>query len=101
MNLNEAKHSANYNSMKENKSPQSHSKNKVAIADTGCTGHFLKTDSHCINEKATNNGIKVVMPNRATIVATHTCQLDYPDLPTAATEGHKFDNLAHPLMLIG
>jgi hypothetical protein len=32
--------------------------------------------------------------------ATHTCNVDYPGLPTTATNGHMFQSMAHPLISI-
>ena len=72
-----------------------------AIADTGCTGHFLVVDSPCTNQQHSANGIHVTLPNRQTIQATHTCELDQPQLPGGARTAHKFPHLAHPLVSIG
>jgi hypothetical protein len=45
-------------------------------------------------------GIKVRLPNNDVIRATHTCELDLPELPATARQGHIFTNLAHPLISI-
>jgi hypothetical protein len=73
----------------------------TAIADTGCTGHFLQIDDHAQHRQPTNNGIIVQMPNHSRIQATHTCQINIPNLPTKACEAHLFPNLAHALLSIG
>jgi hypothetical protein len=41
------------------------------------------------------------MPNHSRIQATHTCQINIPDLPSKACEAHLFPNLAHALLSIG
>jgi hypothetical protein len=73
----------------------------TAMADTGCTGHFLQIDDHAQNCQPTNNGIIVQMPNHSRIQATHTCQINIPNLPSKACEAHLFPNLAHALLSIG
>jgi hypothetical protein len=72
----------------------------MAFADTACTGHFLPSSNHCNNICPTTTGIRVLLPNKDTIQATHTCQLRLPNLPSTATIGHIFTNLAHPLISI-
>jgi hypothetical protein len=73
----------------------------TAIADTRCTGHLLQIDDHAQHRQPTSNGIIVQMPNHSRIQATHTCQINLPDLPTKACEAHLFPNLAHALLSIG
>jgi hypothetical protein len=73
---------------------------QYAIADTGCTGHFLIMDSPCTNEAPTANGIHVTLPNRQVIRSTRTCDIDQPQLPLGARQAHKFPHLAHPLLSI-
>jgi hypothetical protein len=73
----------------------------TAIADTGCTGHFLQIDDHAQHRQPTTNGIIVQMPSHSRIQATHTCQIYIPNLPTKACEAHLFPNLAHALLSIG
>jgi hypothetical protein len=41
------------------------------------------------------------MPNHSRIQATHTCQINIPNLPSKACEAHLFPNLAHALLSIG
>jgi hypothetical protein len=69
-------------------SPTSHQ----AFADTGCTGHFLKIDSPCVEKNATTAGINVRLPNGSVITSTHTTLLDFPALPIAARRAHLFPN---------
>jgi hypothetical protein len=72
----------------------------MAFANTACTGHFLLPNSHCDHIHPTEHGIRVLLPNKDTIQATHTCQLRLPHLPSTATIGHIFTHLAHPLVSI-
>jgi hypothetical protein len=41
------------------------------------------------------------MPNHSRIQATHTSQINIPNLPSKACEAHLFPNLAHALLSIG
>lgn len=72
-----------------------------AIADSGCTGHFLQENSHCLDKKGTTSGITVLLPNKARMKATNTCTLDLPSLPLDARQGHTFPALAKSLISIG
>ncbi len=73
----------------------------TAIADTGCTGHFLEIQSPCTDRQPTTNGIHIQLPNKARIQATHTCLIDIPSLPPSARQAHIFPQLAHALISIG
>lgn len=43
-----------------------------AIADSGCTSHFWRTDSKCRDIKLVNNdGVKVLLPNTNEMKSTH------------------------------
>jgi hypothetical protein len=64
--------------------PYSLAPNNAAFLDSGCTSHFLKIDSHCVNCCPTDNGIHVKLPNGTIIRATHTALHDMPHLPIAA-----------------
>ena len=67
--------------------------NNAAFLDSGCTGHFLKIDSHCTERRPTSDGIRVKLPNGSIIRATHTALLDMPQLPLAARQAHIFPDL--------
>jgi hypothetical protein len=73
----------------------------TAIADTGCTGHFLEVQSPCTHRQSTTNGIHIQLPNNIRIQATHTCLSDIPSLPPSARQAHIFSQLAHALISIG
>jgi len=63
------------------------------IVDTGCTGHFLAVSAPYKNKQSTNTGISVRLPNQDIMTATHTAELDLPDLPQAARNAHIFPAL--------
>jgi len=77
------------------------STNHYAIADTGCTGHFLHIDNPCTARIPINNRIFVQLPNKTKIQATHTCQIDIPFLPPQARQAHIFPQLTRALPSIG
>ena len=83
--------------LSENHSPSPNN----AIADTGCTGNFIMRGSPCSNIVPSPNGVLVSMPNKSTIQATHTCNINNTDLPPEATAAHIFDEIAYPLLSIG
>ena len=51
--------------------------NEKAIADSGCTSHFWRTDAACKNIKLVknNDGVKVLLPNKEVMESTHTKQI--------------------------
>jgi hypothetical protein len=71
----------------------------TAIADSGCTGHFLQVDSPCLNKTPTSNGLRVLLPDGSTIQATYTALLDMPNLPIAARQAHIFPQLKHKALI--
>jgi hypothetical protein len=74
----------------------------TAIADTGCTWHFLHIDAPCDNISITKNGIYVNMPNNQRIQATHTGSGNLPgNLPAAACKAHLLQELHSSLLSIG
>jgi hypothetical protein len=66
----------------------------IAIANTGCTGHYLSTDIAHINSTPANPGISVTLPDGSTIVSSHVTELNIPDLPLEARIAHIFPNLS-------
>jgi hypothetical protein len=80
------------NSMvKNNTTPRT----STAIADSGCTGHFLQINSSCLNKTPTSNRLCVLLPDGKNIQATHTALVNMPDLPIAAGQAHIFPQLKH------
>ncbi|ACI65279.1 predicted protein [Phaeodactylum tricornutum CCAP 1055/1] len=66
-----------------------------AIADTGCTGHFLSTNIAHIHCQPTVPGINVVLPDGRTITSSHITELNIPSLPPAARTAHIFPGLSN------
>jgi hypothetical protein len=72
------------------------------IADTGTTGHFLKTDAPCINKRKANPSIAVLQPDGSPMYSTHEADLDIPGLPPEARNAHLLPSLeAASLISIG
>ena len=79
------------------------------MADTGATSNFFQltqNQNHYVhtaiplkNVQPTNHGIQVLLPNKQTMQATHTGELDIPHLPPAATKAHIFPHLASGSLL--
>ena len=74
--------------------------NKMAIADSGTSGHFLGINSACVNKMKTNEGINVQLPDGSCITSTHTASLNLPQLPPEARKAHIFPELTHALISI-
>ena len=71
-----------------------------AIADSGTTGHFLQMDSECSNRQSTNDGVRVKLPDGSIIKATHTANINFPQLPMEARKAHLFPDIKHALLSI-
>jgi hypothetical protein len=65
-----------------------------AVADTGCTGHFITTDLPYTNKQLANPRISVIVPNGGVLRSTHTATLNLPGLPASACAAHIFPHLA-------
>ena len=63
-----------------------------ANPDTGATGHFMSIASRdkLLNVHPTSSGIWVTFPNGTRQQATHTAELDIPQLPRSARIAHLF-----------
>ena len=70
-------------------------KNKLqwAILDSGASSHFLLADAPCVNKKPTTSPITVHLPNGQTVVSSHTCKTDLPNLPQHARVAHILSGL--------
>ena len=73
--------------------------NETAIADSGCTSHFLGLNAHCTNIQKCAPGVTVKLPNNMAMEATHTALLDMPSLPIAARHCHLFPDMANKALL--
>ena len=73
-----------------------------AIADSGCTSHFWRTDSKCRNIKLVNNdGVKVLLPNTNVMKSTHTGNIPFDGLSSEATKVQLFPDLRVNLISLG
>ena len=73
--------------------------NNSAIADSGCTSHFLGNKAHCTNKKPCAQGVIVNLPNNMTMQATHTALLDHPNIPIEARQCHIFPDMGSKALL--
>eukprot|EP00957_Ditylum_brightwellii_P024195 1825035-Ditylum_brightwellii.AAC.1 len=72
-----------------------------AIPDSGSTGNFLAKNSHCINKRIATNPIQVRVADGHINQSSHTCNVDIPQLPQAAMEGHIVPGLqTHSLLSV-
>jgi hypothetical protein len=78
--------------LRPNRTP--HTLTSSAIAETGCSGHYLMMNSPCSNAKPTKNGVSVLLPDGGTIRATQTAKLPIKALPYAAQQAHLFPALS-------
>jgi hypothetical protein len=73
----------------------------MAIADTGCTGHFLTQDPHETTTKS-NEPTIVTLPNGNKMHSHHKTHIQLPHINFAATEAHIFPTMTeHSLISIG
>jgi hypothetical protein len=73
-----------------------------AIADTGCTGHYISISCPHSDRKPSRPSLAVRVPNGAVLHSSHTATLDLPGFLPAACQAHIFPGLAsHPLLSIG
>eukprot|EP00978_Attheya_sp_CCMP212_P043503 scaffold285366_cov39-Attheya_sp.AAC.1 len=63
------------------------------IPDSGCSGHYMMTNTPVINSTPVSPGIFVQLPDGSSIESSHKATLNIPGLPTAATECHIFPAL--------
>jgi hypothetical protein len=76
--------------------------NETAIADSGCTGHFLLVNAPCLNKFKSQNLLTVRIPDGATMKSTHKSSLCIPELNKAASIAHIFLGMAnHSLLSVG
>jgi hypothetical protein len=72
-----------------------------AIANTGCTGHYITVSCPHFNRHPAASPLSVRVPNGATLCSSHTATLDLPGFSPAACQAHIFPGLAsHPLISI-
>ena len=57
------------------------------VADSGATRHFLVPSTAYKNIQALSKPIPITIPNGEIISATHSCEVDYPQLPLTVRRG--------------
>ena len=68
------------------------------LFDSGATSLYLTPSDakkHCRDLRPATTPIHVTIPDGTQQTSTHTCRLDWPDLPTDVTYGHILPGLAH------
>ena len=73
--------------------------NEHAIADFGCTSHFMGINAHCTNIQQCAPGMIVKLPNSMSMEETHTAILDIPNIPTEARQRHLFPDMGSKALL--
>eukprot|EP00984_Skeletonema_dohrnii_P005375 scaffold1892_cov85-Skeletonema_dohrnii-CCMP3373.AAC.2 len=69
-----------------------------ALFDSGASGAYLTpsdAQNYATEVLPATNPIGVTLPEGNQSYSTHTCRLDWPDLPPAVTKGHVLPGLAH------
>ena len=71
------------------------------MADATAAGHFLKPDSHFINERHTKDKVRVLSAEKIATMTNFKCDCDAPQLPLDATEANIMPaTWAHDLLSI-
>ncbi|EEC46594.1 predicted protein [Phaeodactylum tricornutum CCAP 1055/1] len=82
--------------------PSPPSTHTSAIADTGCTGHYITINCPHTHRHPANPSLSVRVPNGSVLRSSHVATLDLPGFSPAACQAHIFPGLAsHPLLSIG
>jgi hypothetical protein len=68
--------------------PPLHKSHETAIADSGCTGHFLLANAPCVNKVKSQTPLTVRLPNGDTMESSHTTDLDIPEMNAATSKAH-------------
>lgn len=75
-------------------------RNITAIADTGASGHYLRTTDPYDTDGTTKSPILVGLPNGASLRSTNkTCNLALPQLPKPARDAHILPGLTHSSLI--
>ena len=62
----------------------------MAIADSGTTGHYLKSNSPCVEKQIARIPLPIRMPNGEIIQSSHTALLPQTNIPIEARKAHIF-----------
>ena len=63
------------------------------------TNQYINSVILIKNVEVTSEGIEVLLPNKGTMIATHTCNLDILELPKTVINAHIFKELASGSLL--
>ena len=75
---------------------------KQAIADTGCTYHYLTIDAlqHC-TEAIENDGVSISLPNGNTMTSALSAELPYNTFSSTARQATLFPTITENLISVG
>ena len=71
----------------------------LAAADSGTSGHFLKSNSPCVNKRIATNMLGIRMPDGHIIYSSHTDLPPQDTLPIEARHEHIFPDLKNKALL--
>ena len=71
----------------------------LAAADSGTLGHFLKSNSPCVNKRTAINPLSMIMPDGHIIYSSHTDLLPQKTLPIEARHAYIFFDLKNKAIL--
>ena len=71
----------------------------LAAADSGTPGHFLKSNSPCVNKIIATNLLGIHMPDGHIIYSSHTALLHQNTLPIAERQAHILPDLKNKALL--
>ncbi|EEC45165.1 predicted protein [Phaeodactylum tricornutum CCAP 1055/1] len=82
--------------------PSPPSPHTSAIADTGCTGHYITVNCPHTHKRPASPSLAVRVPNGAVLRSSHIATLALPGFSPSACQAHIFPGLtSHPLISIG
>ena len=73
--------------------------NSHAIAESGCTNHFLGSNTPYKHKQTIAHGLTFGFPNGQTICSTHTSLLPLPKTPHGVIQAHVFPALKHKALI--
>ena len=71
----------------------------IAATDSGTSGHFLKSNSPCVNKITEINPLGIRMPYGHIIFSSHTALLPQDTLPIEARQAHILPDLKNKALL--
>ena len=71
----------------------------LEAADSGTLGHFLKSNSPCVDKRIATNPLGIRMPDGHIIYSSHTALLTQDTLPIEARHAHIFSDLKNKAFL--